>query len=55
VLLACVDVVSNANIQRAAGLMHVLDQVVPASREPIPRLGAYMLEGHRGKVGALRK
>ncbi|KAL9396546.1 hypothetical protein Peur_010799 [Populus x canadensis] len=30
--------------------MDVPDQMVPASREPIPRLGAYMLEGHRGKL-----
>ncbi|KAL3585083.1 hypothetical protein D5086_011950 [Populus alba] len=50
VLLACADAVSNADIQRAAGLMHVLDQMVSVSGEPLQRLGAYMLEGLRARL-----
>jgi hypothetical protein len=50
VLLACADAVSNADIQRSAGLMHVLDQMVSVSGEPIQRLGAYMLEGLRARL-----
>ncbi|CAK7323283.1 unnamed protein product [Dovyalis caffra] len=50
VLLACADAVENADVQRAAGLMHVLDQMVSVAGEPIQRLGAYMLEGLRARL-----
>ncbi|KAF2306049.1 hypothetical protein GH714_010426 [Hevea brasiliensis] len=50
VLFACAQSVSDGDIQRAAGLMHVLEQMVSVSGEPMQRLGAYMLEGLRARV-----
>lgn len=50
VLFACAQAVSDADVPRAAGLMHLLDQMVSVSGEPIQRLGAYMLEGLRARL-----
>lgn len=49
-LLVCAQCISDADIPRAAGLMHVLEQMVSVSGEPMQRLGAYMLEGLRARV-----
>ncbi|KAJ8770527.1 hypothetical protein K2173_018018 [Erythroxylum novogranatense] len=50
ILIACAEAVSNKDITRAAGLMHVLDQMVSVSGDPMQRVGAYMLEGLRARL-----
>ncbi|KAJ4847683.1 hypothetical protein Tsubulata_020646 [Turnera subulata] len=50
VLIACAQAVSDADIPRAAGFMHLLDQMVSVSGEPVQRLGAYMVEGLRARL-----
>ncbi|CAL1385995.1 unnamed protein product [Linum trigynum] len=50
VLVACAQAVDIVDINRAAGLMHVLDQMVSVSGDPIQRVGAYMLEGLRARL-----
>lgn len=50
VLIFCAQAVSDGDISTAAGLMHVLEQMVSVSGEPIERLGAYMLEGLRARL-----
>ncbi|EEF28164.1 scarecrow-like protein 13 [Ricinus communis] len=50
ILFACAQAISDGDISRAAALMHVLEQMVSVSGEPIQRLGAYMLEGLRARV-----
>lgn len=50
VLIACAQAVSEVDIPKAAGLMHVLEQMVSVSGDPIQRLGAYMLEGLRARL-----
>ncbi|KDP40388.1 hypothetical protein JCGZ_04207 [Jatropha curcas] len=50
ILFACAQTIADGDIPRAAGLMHVLEQMVSVSGDPIQRLGAYMLEGLRARV-----
>uniref|UniRef100_A0A2P2IPU8 Uncharacterized protein MANES_S025700 n=1 Tax=Rhizophora mucronata TaxID=61149 RepID=A0A2P2IPU8_RHIMU len=50
VLIACAEAVSDRDIQRTAGLMHVLDQMVSVSGDPVQRVGAYLLEGLRARL-----
>ncbi|XP_038690864.1 scarecrow-like protein 13 [Tripterygium wilfordii] len=52
VLIACARAVCDGNMPTAAGLMHVLEQKVSVSGEPIQRLGAYMLEGLRARLAS---
>ncbi|WCJ28141.1 GRAS family transcription factor [Euphorbia peplus] len=49
-LVACAQAISDGDIPRAAGLMHVVERMVSVSGEPMQRLGAYMLEGLRARV-----
>ncbi|KAK4259121.1 hypothetical protein QN277_005488 [Acacia crassicarpa] len=53
VLIRCAQAVSDDDFQTAAGLMDkVLVKMVSVSGDPLQRLGAYMLEGLRAKVGS---
>ncbi|KAJ8540391.1 hypothetical protein K7X08_030310 [Anisodus acutangulus] len=49
-LLACAEVVSDADFSAAEVLMNVLEQRVSVSGEPMQRLSAYMLEGLRARL-----
>ncbi|CAN1260090.1 Scarecrow-like transcription factor PAT1 [Linum perenne] len=50
VLIGCAQAIDVIDIGKAAGLMHVLEQMVSVSGEPIQRVGAYMLEGLRARL-----
>ncbi|KAL5769304.1 hypothetical protein ACOSP7_015856 [Xanthoceras sorbifolium] len=50
VLVYCAQAISEGDIPTAAGMMHVMEQMVSVSGEPIQRLGAYMLEGLRARL-----
>ncbi|GLU15788.1 hypothetical protein SLE2022_322530 [Rubroshorea leprosula] len=50
VLIACGQAISEGDMPTAAGLMHILEQMVSVSGEPIQRLGAYVLEGLRARL-----
>ncbi|CAN0910368.1 Scarecrow-like protein 13 [Linum grandiflorum] len=50
VLIACAQAIDMIDINKAASLMHILDQMVSVGGEPLQRVGAYMLEGLRARV-----
>nr|AZL19539.1 transcription factor GRAS2 [Diospyros kaki] len=49
-LVACAEAVSNEDMPIVEALMRKLEPMVSVSGEPIPRLGAYMLEGLRARL-----
>ncbi|KAK7303392.1 hypothetical protein RJT34_14297 [Clitoria ternatea] len=51
VLIQCAQAMSDADIERAVGLMNnVLAKMVSVAGDPMQRLGAYMLEGLRARL-----
>ncbi|XVF54512.1 hypothetical protein PTKIN_Ptkin05aG0186300 [Pterospermum kingtungense] len=50
VLVGCGKAVSDSDMWTAAHLMHILEQMVSVSGEPIQRLGAYVLEALRARL-----